>query len=65
MFNVTEAVNKVKAAGTSNTRIVDKDGGKCAIEVNVNGAWTAIADNISRKIAEDIVGNAANRVICG
>lgn len=68
--NVNEAIQKIKAAGTANVRSVPMPGqnvnsGDYQIEISQNGEWTPVATGISKKIAEDIISQATNRVILG
>ena len=63
-INLNETVSTIKRVGSANTRIVST-GDKCIIEVNENGAWSELLGGLNRKMAEDIVSQAANRVILG
>jgi|3_EtaG_2_1085321.scaffolds.fasta_scaffold00047_26 uncharacterized sporulation protein YeaH/YhbH (DUF444 family) len=68
--NVNEAIQKIKAAGTAAVRAIPMPGqnvnsGNYQIEINQAGVWTAVASGISKKIAEDIISQATNRVILG
>jgi hypothetical protein len=68
--NVNEAIEKIKKAGVANVRTVPMPGqnvnaGDYQIEINESGAWIPVATGISKKIAEDIVSQATNRVILG
>jgi hypothetical protein len=68
--NVNEAVERIKAAGAGNVRFVPMPGqsvndGQYQIEVNQHGEWVPVATGISKKIAEDLITQATNRVILG
>lgn len=68
--NVNEAIEKIKKAGAANVRTVPMPGqnvnaGDYQIEINESGTWIPVATGISKKIAEDIVSQATNRVILG
>jgi len=68
--NVNEAIVKIKEAGSSNVRTVPMPGqnvnsGQYQIEINQAGTWVPVATGISKKIAEDIISQATNRVILG
>ncbi len=68
--NINEAIQKIKAVGTSNTRIVPMVGqsavaGRQQIEICENGVWRAVVSGITQKMAEDIVTQATNKVILG
>lgn len=68
--NVNEAVQKIKKVGGSNARIVPMagqsvlDGLQC-VEIREDGAWHAVVSGVTKKMAEDIVNQATNRVIFG
>lgn len=69
-INVNEAVQKIKAVGGVNVRIVPMPNqnvmtGDHQIEVRDNGAWCPIVIGIKRLMAEEIVNQALNRVILG
>lgn len=70
MIDVNEATKKIKAVGANNVRVVPCPGqnvhtGEHQIEVNNDGSWSVIATCPTKKIAEDIVSQAVNRVILG
>lgn len=65
MVNLNEAVQKIKSVGSLNARVVSSADGKAEIEVREGGNWTTLVSGITRKIAEDIMSQATNRVILG
>ena len=70
MINLNEAVQKIKQVGGTNVRAVPMSGqsvqgGQFQIEVKEGGAWSPIVSGVSKKIAEDIINQAINRVILG
>lgn len=70
MYNLSEAVQQIKTAGAKNVRVVPMAGqpvntGLYAIEINTGSNWSAIVTGVSKTVAEGIVTQAVNRVICG
>lgn len=70
MYNLSEAVQQIKAAGARNVRVVPMTGqpvntGLYMIEVKSGQGWVGIVDGVSKAVAEGIVTQAVNRVICG
>ena len=70
MVNIAEAENKIKVAGKTNVRIVPMEGqsiqdGNHQIEVCLEGKWTPVLINVKRSMAESVVNQALNKVICG
>lgn len=70
IFNLNEAVQKIKSVGGTNVRTVPMagqsiQGGQFQIEINEGGAWSPIVSGVSKKIAEDIINQSINRVILG
>jgi hypothetical protein len=68
--NINEAIQKIKQVGASNARIVPEPGqsavdGNHRIEVREVTGWVPVVTGIKRKMAEDIVAQAVNRVILG
>ena len=68
--NVNEAVQRIKAAGSSNVRAVPMEGqnvqtGRYQIEIMESGTWVSIAECPNKKIADDIISQAVNNVILG
>lgn len=65
-MKITEAVNKIKAAGKQNTRIAPMTGSdKYKIEVNIGQGWAIVVKDVTRQMAEDIIRQADNKVILG
>lgn len=70
MLNLTEATQKIKAAGAKNVRVVPMPNqsaitGLHMIEVREGAGWTGIVSGLSKTAAEDMVRQAVNRTICG
>lgn len=70
MYNLSEAVQQIKTAGAKNVRIVPMSGqpvntGLYTIEVRNGSSWVGIVDGVAKAVAEGIVTQAVNRVICG
>jgi len=70
MVSIADAELQIKAAGRSNVRIVPMAGqsvqdGYHQIEVNVGNEWKPVLTDIKKPIAESVVSQALNRVICG
>lgn len=70
MIDISEAIVKIKEAGAGRVRTVPMSGenaltGKYQIELNESGAWNPIARGMSRKMCEDVISQALNRVILG
>lgn len=70
MYNLSEAVQQIKTAGAKNVRVVPMSGqpvntGLYTIEVKQGQGWVGIVDGVSKTVAEGIVTQAVNRVICG
>ena len=65
MTSLNEAVNKIKSAGISNTRITTVSGNNYQIEVFKDGKWEVVVNSVTRPMAEDIVRQATNKVILG
>lgn len=70
MYNLSEAVQQIKAAGAKNVRVVPMAGqpvmtGLYMIEVKQGTNWVGIVDGVTKAVAEGIVTQAVNRVICG
>lgn len=69
-INVNEATRKIKEAGAANVRAVPMAGqnvqsGSYQIEVKTNQIWEVVAECPNKKIAEDIISQAVNKVILG
>jgi hypothetical protein len=70
MVDISEAIVKIKSAGAGRVRSVPMAGesavtGKYQIELQENGVWSPIARGMSRKMCEDVISQALNRVILG
>lgn len=68
--NINETVMKIKKVGGSNARVVpmngqDAIGGLQQIEIREGNTWHAVLSGLTRKLAEDIISNATNKVILG
>lgn len=70
MLNVNEAIQKIKSIGASNVRIVPMAGqpinnGDHQIEIKSGSNWETIVSGVKKRMAEDIVNQAINKVILG
>lgn len=67
--NINEAVQKIRQVGGTNARVVPMDGhgldGLHYVEIRENGSWHAVVSGVTKKMAEDIISQATNRVILG
>lgn len=67
--NINEAVESIKRVGGTNARIVPMPGqdvnGKQQIEIHEGATWRPVVSGVSRKMAEDIIAQATNKVILG
>ncbi len=68
--DINEAVQKIKQVGTRNARIVPMSGqsaldGRQQLEIREGSEWRPIVTGITRKMAEDILAQAVNRVLLG
>jgi len=69
-ININEAIIKIKKAGPGKVRAVPMEGqnihtGQYQIEVQENEEWIPVAVGVTKTIAENIINQAINRVICG
>jgi hypothetical protein len=69
-INVNEAARKIKEVGAANVRAVPMAGqnvqnGSYQIEIRKNDTWEVVAECPNKKIAEDIISQAVNKVILG
>lgn len=60
----------IKSAGPTKVRAVPMSGqnsidGFYQIEIMDNGTWSTIIGDLSKNIAEDLIRQTVNRVICG
>lgn len=70
MLNVNEAIQRIKTIGASNVRIVPMDGqpindGNHQIDIRNGTGWETIVTGVKKRMAEDIVNQAVNKVILG
>lgn len=70
MLNVNEAIQRIKTIGANNVRIVPMDGqpindGNHQIEIRTGAGWEVIVTGVKKRMAEDIVNQAVNKVILG
>ena len=67
MINLAKTIDRMTKAGRNNLRCVlashSNDG--YIIEINDGGVWSPIVKGITKSIAEDLLKQASNRVICG
>lgn len=66
-INVTAVMDKVRKLQRSQVKILhNSNDDKVSISINEGSGWVTVIDNISKKIADDIVGDNSNqRVILG
>ena len=69
-INVNEAIQRIKVAGVGRVRTVpmpgeDVNSDNYQIEINEGGNWTSVVTGVSKRIAEDMISQATNRVILG
>ncbi len=68
-IDVNEAVLKIKRVGATKVRVVPMNGqsatGLHQVEIDEDGAWTPVVTGVLRVMADGIVSQATNRVICG
>lgn len=64
-MQLSEAVKRIKSAGTENTRITPASSGKHNVEVKTPGGWVKVVSDVTRPMAEDIIRQATNKVILG
>lgn len=69
-IDVNGAIQKIKAVGATNVRMLPMLGqniqeGDYQIEVKDGTAWLPIVTGVKRTLAEQIIGQALNRTICG
>lgn len=70
VINVNEATQRIKKAGANNVRVTPCPGqhvqtGQHQIEICEDNSWIVVAVCPNKKIAEDIVSQAVNKVILG
>lgn len=69
MIDINSVSMKIKTAGVNKTRIVPVEGdgfnGLQQIQIMEGSEWVTVATGMEKAIAEQIVQNATNRVICG
>lgn len=70
LFDANAVSQAIKKAGSKNVRVVPMAGqsvneGMHNIEISSNGNWEVVASGVAKLIAEQIVSQALNRVICG
>jgi hypothetical protein len=67
--NIVEVTEQIKAAGSIKVRVVPMPGnninGKYQIDVLKGIEWSPIIEGLEKTMAESIVQQAFNRVICG
>lgn len=67
--NINNAIDRIKQVGLTNVRIVPMAGqtvgGSQQIEIREGKEWNPLVSGLTRRMAEDIVNQASNRVILG
>lgn len=65
-MTIKEAVERMKKAGESKTRLVPITGtNQVNIQVDMGQGWATIMKGVERPMAEDILRQAKDRVILG
>lgn len=69
-MNINEATMAIKRVGAAKVRVTPMPGqnvmdGDYQIEISDGGSWSSIVTGVKKSIAEQIVSQALNRVICG
>lgn len=69
-MDISEAMVRIKAAGLKNSRAVPMPkqnaiSGKYQIEVFESGTWSVVLAGATKSLADSIMQQAANKVICG
>jgi len=69
VLNINEAIAKIKAVGATNVRSVPMPGntpsGQYQVEIKENAVWVPIVTGLNKRMAEDIITQATNRVLLG
>lgn len=69
-IDISQATTLIKEAGANHVRLLPMPGqnileGDYQIEVKNSGEWRVIVTRVKKQIAEQIISQALNRVICG
>lgn len=70
MLSINEVVSRIKAAGARKVRMVPManqpvNGGLYQIELNTDGQWISEIAGVTQQMAESIIRQGTNKVICG
>ena len=69
VLNINEAIAKIKAVGPTNVRSVPMPGntptGQYQVEVKEGVTWMPIITGLTKRMAEDVIAQATNRVLLG
>lgn len=66
MANYKDAVNRIREAGSGNTRISPiPNSRKVKVEIKVNNSWVTVLRDLDQTIAEDVLRQATNKVLLG
>jgi len=68
--NLTETMQRIKKAGAEKARAVPMEGqsavsGQYQIEIKEGDGWSTVASGLTKSLAEQVIAQATNRVICG
>lgn len=69
-INLSETMVRIKQAGASNVRAIPMSGqnaisGTYQIEIKDESGWVAIAEGLTKTLADQVIKEATNRLICG
>lgn len=69
-LDLNSAIVEIKKAGVRGVRALPMPNqhvttGKYVIEVLDNGVWRSIVEGVPKSIADSLIAQATNRVICG
>lgn len=69
MVNMNETIQQIKRVGATNVRAVPMPGRSInedhQIEIREGGTWHPIVTGLTKKMAEDLIGQSTNKVILG
>lgn len=63
MARLTDIINRIKKSGKH--RIVNSSKDKVNIEIEENGKWVIVTNNVTQTMAEDIIRQSSNKVLLG
>jgi hypothetical protein len=65
MSTLREMIDRVRSVGIDKARIVPSDNGKFVLEIKENNQWIKITKPMQQNMVEDVLRQAADRVILG